>query len=297
LGTDGTLGSGTNGDATNHVVGSTSSCVDCHNIGGRDYPNDFDGAHTEGDHITRSSGQYILATSANCTPCHAGSTSSDIINDVHNNNCQTCHAGTSTNGSLRAGTNGDATVHTIDSTTSCIECHGGGSGADDYSSEFGTAHDSKSHAEVVGTSGATPTTNCVGCHTGDIVNLDATADVHNDNCQNCHNNTTTDGKLHAGDTAASYDGSNIHGTTANHTLGDTSGCVTCHTAASNFTDFDSHTNRTATNHSADGSGTTVEQAAGDESGGTSCSNCHNDATAITMQAQALRTGVLFTKST
>ncbi len=262
-GSNGTLISGTNGDGTGHVVGSTSSCADCHNA----YNGNFWVAHDSWAHLTTSSADALVGNASCTTTCHDGSSANNIVlsPSTHNMNCGACHTHINSNGTLRSGTNGDASGHALDSTSSCQDCHDisqGGPGGD----FDGGSHSDYDHSGMVGTSNGTPVANCNGCHDG-TTGPNIVTNTHAA-CTNCHSNTGASGTL--------IIGANGYGTAAAHTLGSTSSCADCHNAHN--TSFESHIHSDATNHKTGGSGTTITQGVGDVSqeAGTLCSVCHQD---------------------
>ena len=114
----------------------------------------------------------------------------------------------------------NATVQT------CATCHDRTGSL--YNSEFANSHLVKNHADNIATTPLCATT----CHNG----ADMVVDVHNNNCVDCHTNTTNDGTLHDGTTGTSFGGITSYGTTVGHTFGGSSTCANCHGAY-----FDSHT--------------------------------------------------------
>jgi hypothetical protein len=174
----------------------------------------------------------------------------------NDNDCTNCHGNTGANGELNNAANGNAGLHTLDSQSTCATCH------TTYDTDY-KAHDVQDHNGVVKTgvsgdwAGNPPLrTNCAGCHSDDVVNTTAAADTHNDNCQNCHSSATV-GTL--------VDGGNNYGDARGHILGTTSSCYDCHNADGYF---DTHTHSPHDVQHRDGT---------DQSAGSDCESCHNDA--------------------
>jgi hypothetical protein len=238
------------------------SCNDCH----VNYANDFGSEHQVQSHT------YIDGN-ATCTGCHAN----DIITVVHNTaGCTDCHVNSTNDGSLVNLANGDATLHTMGSTSDCFKCHGA-TGGYNYDSDFGGAHANVDHKTEGGAADAvTITSACTNtCH-AQTTAADIIAITHNDNCLDCHINTDSDGSMHAGDISGSIAGATSYGTAADHILDSTSSCVDCHENGTTFTylsDYGGANGHRVVDH--DGlTGTTNSEPIYD------CNNCHAAATKI-----------------
>lgn len=273
FGTDGSLLDGTEnasgpqgtisvGDATGHDITGTSTCVSCHGA----YDTNFVTAHQEQDHRNEANDTDMLAGAASCTTnCHDASTLANIINTTHNGTCTNCHTNTTTDGRLRTTTRGDAAAHTTDTQSTCVTCHNS-TLANNYEGDFAGAHAVRDHTGVNSTAASEQSgqsNDCNDCHSGPVADV-SSADEHNDNCVDCHNNTTTNGSLIAGNTAASYNGTaSVGDATVHSPLGTATECIDCHAA-----DYFSNTSQHSTNHQV-----AID---GDTSGGTPCSNagCH-----------------------
>jgi hypothetical protein len=258
-GGDGRLIAGGNGNGT--AENGSGNCVSCHS----DYDTSFLVGHDTGvsnDHTTTLGADALVGYSTCTTACHLGTTAANIVNGPHNVSCVNCHTHMQDDGTLRSATNGDASGHLLDSTSSCADCHS------DYKADFEAEHDVQDHDGLTGTTtspvNTPPTSDCTtSCHTGGSTGtlIVSSAAIHNNDCTNCHTNTGSNGELV---------GVATNGSTAGHVfwLGNTSSCADCHSARAG--DFQT------TNHTDASPGTTVELAAGDLSAGTACSNCHND---------------------
>jgi hypothetical protein len=212
---------------------------------------------------------------AECTGCHDPSLDAEYVYTIHDNDCNNCH--TSSIPTLRT----DYGV-AIGPGNDCAGCHENGTTVT-YVSDFANqtfAHQVQDHSGITGTTSGTPTSSCSGCHDSspraDIVTV-----THKNNCQNCHNNSTTDGLLHDGTIAASAGGAVSYGTATGHTILSTiSNCDACHSSIA--ADFENHIYGTATDHATGGSGSTMildtTPVTGDRSqeAGTLCSDCHSD---------------------
>jgi hypothetical protein len=175
-----------------------------------------------------------INTATNCTTtCHTP-TGNAIVTGTHSNTCATCHASPATEviNAIYDGFDGT-------STPTCVTCHERSVTGDKYyNTDFAGSHTVKDHTDNIAT---TPL--CVNCHTG----ADLIVDVHNNNCEDCHTDTTvdgsTDGTLHDGETAASYDGTNVYGTArTGHVMGGSRTCAECH---SGYFENHSHTHTMA----------------------------------------------------
>jgi hypothetical protein len=166
-------------------AGTTVYCVTCHGVRTASHPTDVMPAHSG-----------FLLKGSSCDSCHDAAGTADVVTSIHKGLCAICH--TATYG-LRAGTNGDATRHTLGGTSSCSVCHA--TRATDYQNHV---------LPAVGHNRVTTTTNntCETCHTGASV----VADVHANTCTLCH--TATTGVL--------------KGSATNHVIGGTSNCAICH---------------------------------------------------------------------
>jgi hypothetical protein len=272
-------------DATrdNHFGGT--NCMACHNhiTGGfaAEYVDHYDSLTP---YVTDYSNAGGAATESDetCISCHSSpgtfKVDRDYILNVHNSTCDNCHTQISPP-IMKPGDNGNGDATLSDGDNSCSDCHGT-TGGFNYNTDFESAHDVKDHSGLTGRTGATIVTNCNFCHTGEIVDaITLGADIHNQNCFNCHTNTGDDGQLHAGDTVPSYNGLISVGDATNHVIGDTSNCGECHTAR--VSDFSTHDHSDTTYHKVGGSvrtDTTVAQGAGDTSQNSTqqCSVCHNN---------------------
>jgi hypothetical protein len=278
-------------DATrdNHFGGT--NCMACHNhaTGGfaAEYVDHYDSLTP---YVTDYSNAGGAATESDetCISCHSSpgtfKVDRDYILNVHNSTCDNCHTQISPP-IMKQGDNGNGDSRVSDGDNSCSDCHGApavglGTPGAIYDIDFENAHDVKDHSGLTGRTGATIVTNCNFCHTGEIVDaITLGADIHNQNCFNCHTNTGNDGQLHAGDTVPSYNGVISVGDATNHVIGDTSNCGECHTARAS--DFSTHDHSDTTYHKVGGSvrtDTTVAQGAGDTSQNSTqqCSVCHNN---------------------
>jgi hypothetical protein len=227
-----------------HDNQTTNSCLSCH-------------VTYSGDHSDHVAAAWVYGN-AECTDCHDQTGAADqnqYIVVLHNNDCAMCHTDPGGNDyTLKVGTSAEG--HDLGTTNTCNTCHNGANSKPDYAADF-TAHLVQNHTWVG------DNIECSECHTGDIVNLDANPDVHNDNCQNCHINTGSDGRLHAGDDSNSVAGGTSYGTALypTHTIGTTSTCADCHS---------SHSSSFTTGHQNEDHLNLV-------SAPTSCTSCHDDA--------------------
>jgi hypothetical protein len=214
------------------TAGSPNVCTTCHTAPDPDYENDFT-THLVQDHQSTGLSDVLDGTLSNCaTSCHDISSAANIVTNTHNNNCYNCHTNTGDDGSFSDGTGansklagtsvGDATGHTIDSTSTCSDCHS--SYAGNFSS-FTDGHKVQDHNPVDDTANCT-----TSCHLGGSA-LNIIFFTHSD-CTNCHNNTSNNGQLRVG--------ANGNGDATTHSFGQTSTCATCHagynTSFANFTD-------------------------------------------------------------
>lgn len=202
-----------------HANFNGQACAFCHF-----HSNGF--APVDADHSP--AGYNSVLPFANCVSCHAGP---DHVTDTHAQNCSHCHEAGASGLTLQAGLAAGA----------CSGCHSA------YSSDFAAGHQNEDHDTLATTSSATPTLNCAGCHTGDIID---SADIHNSQCNDCHTNSITNGTFTSVATG--------------HSIGATSTCASCHGAGY----FPSHTHT----HSVIIQGGDVSQEMT-----TACSACHNDA--------------------
>ncbi|MCL7489249.1 MAG: cadherin-like domain-containing protein [Desulfobulbaceae bacterium] len=211
------------------------NCNGCH---GDWFPN-----HLIGDHKTDALADSLLGAVSCTTTCHDGSSAANIITNTHYDTCTNCHTNTTTNGSLKSGTNGTALNHTIDSQSTCVDCHGA---PYDYDSQFQTAHDEGDHQTTALADVLTATAGCtVNCH--DASNLAKITGSLHTGCARCHTNMSTNGTLVNA----------ANGNAQNHVFNTPSDCAKCHTDyASQF----------ETAHDAE---THVELI-----GSTKCSSCH-----------------------
>ena len=229
-------GAGGNGTALLHTIDSVSTCVSCHINGaagnGNDYNAHFVSAHDSGvanPHRDKTGTVETLVGSATCTTnCHPGGAinAANIILAVHKITCENCHTNQNDNGTLRVGANnnGDASGHTLDSQSSCIDCHGGA--PYNYNTQFETAHDVKDHTGM-----ATLTSCTTNCHTSSTP-ATIISTTHKNTCVNCHSNTTTDGRLvNGGANAGSYGGTAANRGDATQGSGD---CANCHGATGGY---------------------------------------------------------------
>ncbi len=220
------------GDATRHTLGGSSSCSVCHPNRAADFQNHLTPTHAN------------VAGTASCQSCHTG----DIPTVVHAS-CTSCHTDIVADGTLRAGTVGDASGHTKGTPSACADCHPSRA-ADFFNHTSPVDHVAKGH--VTATTGATPTTNCAGCHNpADTIN-DSVA--HNGQCADCH--TPTTGVLRIGQSAPPFGD-------ASFGAGD---CMNCH---GSYGYFEAHKHKD--NH-------IVALDPSDLGQDTSqpCSDCHND---------------------
>jgi hypothetical protein len=258
---DGSFVTLTYGSSANHSKGVASSCADCH---GSDDPFDYAGNFSDHDSTTsdaRHNTRLLTTGAPQCTSCHSAANGIQVRDTIHSTStCDNCHIDATTNGSFQNGTEddsalgitvaGNATFYSGND-SNCTVCHTGYN--NDFNNHDTAIMDSRHSAYVVGTGAP----ECTSCHGGDVITA-----VHKGWCQHCHTDTEapgTDGTLHAGNTAASYLGTNVHGTAAGHTIGVASNCLACHPA--HDTSF--------SNHTADTHATRFLTA-----GVTKCTSCH-----------------------
>jgi hypothetical protein len=132
---------------------------------------------------------------AECTGCHDPSLDAEYIYTIHDNKCNNCH--TASIPSLR--TDYGSGPGQVAPGNDCAGCHENGSNLT-YVTDFANqtnAHQVQDHSGITGTTSATPTSSCSGCHDSSP-RADIVAVTHNNNCQNCHNNITSNGLLHDG---------------------------------------------------------------------------------------------------
>jgi hypothetical protein len=252
-----------------------NTCNTCHDgDSALDYANFFGSAHQTVDHQTELAADVIGSTATCTNNCHTG----DTITLVHTDDCLACHVNTLTDGRLKdnAGAgNGTADSHTIDSVSTCADCHEDASNYT-YQSAYAGAngHKVQDHDGLTGTTNSTdPVYNCNSCHAA--ATKTEIAETTHGVCTNCH---TGNGDLVGA-------GAQGFGTTVGHSIGSTSSCLDCHENGSTYnygTDFETHTYANATYHQSGGSNnthTTVkENATLDHSQETTapCSKCHFD---------------------
>jgi hypothetical protein len=266
--TDGRFGDGTgsnsvggaavNGTATGHTIGGpASTCINCH----ASYDTDFDGSHSTGGSHTN------LTTSGapQCTDCHG---TGDVISSIHAGGvgCEHCHTDTTPAGGEDGTLKGSALNYTGGSTT-CVDCHTVIAADFDHSSHLtNDTHD----AMLANYNSATRSQDCDNCHTAangtavrDTIHNGSIATAQGSNCEVCHINLTTDGRLrnNANDGATKGDASL-------HTIGVQSNCTTCHTLGY----FPNH--NYGNTHSGISYNDTVDQSTNPLQG---CAACHNDA--------------------
>jgi hypothetical protein len=176
--------------AEGHNTGTTNTCNTCHNgaNGFPDYATDF-AAHTNVDHQTTGAGNAVEST-ATCTGnCHTG----NMIDVVHNPDCTDCHINTTTDGRLvdSAGA-GDGTAgdHTIDSTSSCADCHEYGYAGYTYLTDYDnltSGHKVQDHDGLTGTTSGTPIYDCNNCHAA-ATKVEIAGTTHDADCLNYRHN-------------------------------------------------------------------------------------------------------------
>jgi hypothetical protein len=233
-GTDGSFSDGTgvnsvggalgiHGDATGHSVGGTpSTCINCHGS----YVTDFGGEHSTGGSHTN----LTTSGAAQCTDCHG---TADVITSIHAGGvgCEHCHTDMDLAGGTDGTLKGSATRYTGGSTT-CVICHS--EIAADFDHALHTASGDTHNAMLANfNDDTTRSQDCDNCHTaadGNAVrdNIHSSAKpialVQGSNCEVCHVNLTTDGRLRNN----ANDGT-TKGEASNHTIGVPSNCTTCHT--------------------------------------------------------------------
>jgi hypothetical protein len=249
--------------AEGHNTGTTNTCNTCHNgaNGFPDYATDFAAAHTNVDHQTTGAGNAVEST-ATCTGnCHTG----NMIDVVHNPDCTDCHINTTTDGRLvdSAGA-GDGTAgdHTIDSTSSCADCHEYGYVEYTYLTDYDnltSGHKVQDHDGLTGTTSGTPIYDCNNCHAA-ATKVEIAGTTHDADCLSCH---AADGDLV---------GNVTNGDTSGHTIGTTSNCADCHSSRAG--DFAAHDHADTTNHTSSSPGTTIAQNGSDICVDKPCSDCH-----------------------
>ena len=236
------------GDATRHGavgVGNQSTCVTCHPNRAADFQNHVAPTHTN-----------VQAT-ASCQTCHTG----DIPSVVHTA-CTSCHTDMVSDGTLRAGTVGDASGHTLGSPSACADCHTSRA-TDFYNHTQPVDHVAKGH--VTAATGSTPTTDCAGCHNpADTIN-DSIA--HNGQCADCH--TPTTGVLRVGQSTPPYGD-------ASFGPGD---CNTCH---GSYGYFEAHKHKD--NHIV-----AIDPSDLGQDTSQPCSDCHHDYDDINLTSMGLST--------
>jgi hypothetical protein len=198
-----------------HDNQSTNPCISCHVSKALDHS----------DHVAT----FWVTGNTECTSCHDQTDQNNqtqMIDVIHSNGagnpCALCHFDPDGADYTLIGSAANNRVPEDNAVNTCNTCHDSRSGKD-YASDF-NSHTARNHTWVGSNA------ECSECHTGPVVNLDAAFDVHNDNCQNCHKNITTDGSLHAGDDSNSFGGPTPYGSALypTHTIGTTSTCADCH---------------------------------------------------------------------
>jgi len=180
---DGTLQSATNGDASGATIntGTAATCADCHGA-----PFNYDTDFSSHDYLTPHDG---VATTPSCITVGCHDTASDgptVISATHTDTCDTCHTNQLGDGSLKAGTRGDASNHVEGNTSACADCH------TDHNSDWyfhQLDHTDTGFSYVLAnTDTSTTTVNCVGCHTGDVITAvhDRASAGGSAPCQKCH---------------------------------------------------------------------------------------------------------------
>jgi hypothetical protein len=270
---DGSFVTLTYGNSANHTKGGVSSCTDCHGNGVGDpidYANNFS-AHNSTISNARHNTRLLTTGAPQCTSCHTAANGTEVRDNIHAlNTCDNCHINTTTDGSFQDGTEtdsallgavaGNATLHSVGFDSNCTVCHTA------YNNDFNNHDDTimiSRHNSFVTGNGAPE---CTSCHGGDVISA-----VHKGWCQHCHTDTEapgTDGTLHAGDTAASYDGNTIHGRADLHNIGLESNCLSCHSA--HDTSFSNHDVPTGDTHATRFLTAGVSQ----------CTSCHGTADVV-----------------
>jgi hypothetical protein len=153
-------------DGTGKLHNNGKDCFECHN-------HKFGFSASALDHTADPI--FLGRSPAECTGCHDPALDLDYVSDIHGFNCQNCH--TTAPPALRQDYGPGAGW--LGPSKDCQGCHENGNELT-YKSDFAgaNAHLVQDHSGLTGVTSATPTSNCNGCHTGDIVNLDATPDVH-----------------------------------------------------------------------------------------------------------------------
>jgi hypothetical protein len=228
-GTDGRFSDGTGvnsvggavgiyGTATGHSVGGTpSTCINCHAA----YDTDFEGSHSTGGSHTN----LTTSGAAQCTDCHG---TGDVITSIHAGGvgCEHCHTDMTPAGGEDGTLKGSALNYTGGSTT-CVDCHTVIAADFDHASHLtNDTHD----AMLANYNSATRSEDCDNCHTAangtavrDTIHNGSIATAQGSNCEVCHVNLTTDGRLRNN----ANDGT-TKGEASNHTIGVQSTCVICH---------------------------------------------------------------------
>jgi hypothetical protein len=239
-----------------HDNQSTNPCISCHVSKALDHS----------DHVAT----FWVTGNTECTSCHDQTDQNNqtqMIDVIHSNGagnpCALCHFDPDGADYTLIGSAANNRIPEDNAVNTCNTCHDSRSGKD-YASDF-TEHLVQDHDGVTGTTSATLIYDCNNCHIGDII-----ASVHNPDCTDCHNNSTTDGSL--------IIGANSQGTALGHSIGSTSNCLDCHEDGSTYTygtDFETHIYGSTTDHYPGGSGSTVFQLAGtDQIGSDPCDKCH-----------------------
>ncbi|MFO7607034.1 MAG: cytochrome c3 family protein, partial [Desulfurivibrionaceae bacterium] len=249
--------------------GLGGSCTTCHVA----YGSGFQAAHTVNgqDHLDTGGTVNMVAADANCTTtCHDGSSAANIITNTHGNACTLCHTNTTTDGRLRIGLalKGDATQHTINTSSACRTCHAGTNGTVNYNN-FATAHTNGDHLTEALGNVLTGSAACTSCHDGSSAGNIVT-NTHNGTCNNCHIDSATNGTLTVGPSATP------DGDASGHVVNTPSSCVSCHGGATYLYDSDFQNAHDVKDHiGSDLLTAMLATAAG-------CSSCHTENTAATI---------------
>ncbi|MEW6429712.1 MAG: Ig-like domain-containing protein [Thermodesulfobacteriota bacterium] len=226
-----------------------ASCAVCHdyNVSG----------HGTIDHLA----QGRVTGTASCLGCHdrnSVATEGYYLGTIHNssgNGCGTCHLNPAGGGALK-----EPWETVSPAGGSCAVCHAA------IAADYASHNTAQAHTGITATSGASITTNCVGCHGGAIIAVVHNATASPDSpCDKCHENIS--GTLRSGANGDASQGA-----------GD---CLFCHAAY-----FDGHSHG-ASHAIAVAPATDLGQANGQP-----CSNCHavGDWTAIRTLHDRLASG-------
>ncbi|MBU0673893.1 MAG: hypothetical protein KJ950_04550 [Proteobacteria bacterium] len=206
-GTDGTLKSW----ALNHNFAGTSNCLVCH----VDHAADF-GNHATDTHDAKLANWNQNGTpSKDCDNCHTAANGTAVRDTIHSiNTCDNCHVDPVNDGSLRAGSFGNATLHTIGVQSNCTTCHG--VGYFQYHT-YGNTHTGITYDEAGGDTAQSGQQGCgtAGCHNDAGTNLANWAAIKQEHdagqtltngCVRCHDYDGTNGDFNTVDDVAASAG-------------------------------------------------------------------------------------------